>query len=81
MNKNFGYENMCLWTKIKDEKIQLPIRNEKNINNVNDVIEVNNVNKGLQPLVQNIDFDFMEIFIDELEKEKIGKLNNYLEIT
>ena len=81
MNKNFGYENMCLWTKIKEEKIQLPIKNEKNINKVTDVSEVNNVNKGLQPLVQNIDFDFMESFIEELEKEKIGKLNNYLEVT
>lgn len=28
-----------------------------------------------------IDFDFMENFIDELEKEKIEKLNNYLEVT
>lgn len=28
-----------------------------------------------------IDFDFMETFIEEIEKEKIEKLNNYLEIT
>jgi len=25
LNKKFGYENMCSWTKIKDTKIQLPI--------------------------------------------------------
>jgi len=28
-----------------------------------------------------IDFNFMENFIEELEKEKIEKLNNYLEVT
>ena len=28
-----------------------------------------------------IDFDFMESFIEELEKQKIEKLNNYLEVT
>lgn len=25
---NFGYENMCLWSKIKDDKIKLPIKDE-----------------------------------------------------
>lgn len=25
---NFGYENMCLWSKIKDNKIKLPIKDE-----------------------------------------------------
>lgn len=28
-----------------------------------------------------IDFDFMESFIEELETKRIGKLNNYLEVT
>gem|GEM_PF-5627532 len=31
--------------------------------------------------IYEIDFDFMEIFIEELEKEKINELNNYLQIT
>lgn len=29
LNKKFGYDNMCSWTKIKNEKIKLPIKNEK----------------------------------------------------
>ena len=29
INKKFGYENMCSWAKIKEEKIQLPIKNGK----------------------------------------------------
>lgn len=29
LNKKFGYENMCSWTKIKSRKIQLPTKNGK----------------------------------------------------
>lgn len=29
LNKKFGYENMCSWEKIKNEKIQLPTKNGK----------------------------------------------------
>ena len=29
LNKKFGYENMCSWSKIKSEKIQLPSKNGK----------------------------------------------------
>lgn len=29
INKKFGYENMCSWLKIKEEKIKLPIKNGK----------------------------------------------------
>lgn len=29
LNSKFGYENMCSWAKIKDEYIQLPIKNGK----------------------------------------------------
>jgi hypothetical protein len=29
LNKKFGYENMCSWTKVKSEKIQLPTKNNK----------------------------------------------------
>lgn len=54
INKKFGYENMCSWVKIKEEKIQLPIKNEE------------------------IDFDFMESFIAELEAERIKELETYL---
>lgn len=28
LNKKFGYQNMCSWTKIRNEKIQLPIKND-----------------------------------------------------
>ncbi|WP_298754471.1 restriction endonuclease subunit S [uncultured Arcobacter sp.] len=29
LNKEFGYENMCSWTKIKSKKIKLPTKNQK----------------------------------------------------
>lgn len=29
LNKKFGYENMCSWVKIQDEKIQLPVKDGK----------------------------------------------------
>ena len=29
LNKKFGYENMCSWSKIKSDKIQLPTKNGK----------------------------------------------------
>jgi hypothetical protein len=29
LNKKFGYDNMCSWTKIKENNIQLPIKNNK----------------------------------------------------
>jgi len=54
INKKFGYENMCSWAKIKNDKIQLPTKNNK------------------------IDFDFMESFIEELEAQRIKKLDAYL---
>jgi hypothetical protein len=54
LNKKFSYDNMCLWTKIKDEVIKIPVKND------------------------NLDFDFMEEFITEIEKYKINKLNEHL---
>ncbi|CAM3214838.1 restriction endonuclease subunit S [Streptobacillus felis] len=53
----FGYENMCSFEKIKDEKIKLPIKNNQ------------------------IDFEFMEKYIDELEALHIKKLEAYLVAT
>ena len=29
---NFGYENMCSWAKIKQEKISLPVKKDREIN-------------------------------------------------
>ena len=52
INKKFGYENMCTWGKIKETKIQLPIKHNE------------------------IDFEFMENFIDDLEKNYILNLEN-----
>jgi hypothetical protein len=57
LNKLFGYENMCSWTKIKNLEIQLPTKNNQ------------------------IDFDFMENFISELEIERINELEAYLTAT
>lgn len=57
LNKKFGYENMCSWEKVKQEKIQLPTKNNQ------------------------IDFDFMENFIAELEAERVAELEAYLSVS
>ncbi|MDE6442520.1 MAG: N-6 DNA methylase [Clostridia bacterium] len=57
LNKKFGYENMCSWEKIKNDKIQLPTKDGQ------------------------IDFDFMEDFINELEVRHIIMLEAYLSDT
>lgn len=62
----FGYENMCSWEKIKNFKIQLPLK-EKSLDFSNPCDNI-----------KNIDFDFMESFIRELEEERIRELNAYL---
>ncbi|AGL70674.1 restriction endonuclease subunit S [Helicobacter pylori] len=48
--KKFGYENMCSWAKIKNDKVILPLKPTANAQTLED-----------------IDFDFMEKFIAELE--------------
>ncbi|KAA6495710.1 restriction endonuclease subunit S [Helicobacter pylori] len=48
--KKFGYENMCSWVKIKNDKVILPLKPTAKIQTLED-----------------IDFDFMEKFIAELE--------------
>ena len=50
----FGYENMCSWQKIKNLKIQLPIKNDQ------------------------INLDFMEKFVTELEAQRSAELEAYL---
>ncbi|MEJ8581375.1 restriction endonuclease subunit S [Helicobacter pylori] len=48
--KKFGYENMCSWAKIKNDKVILPLKPTANTQTL-----------------ENIDFNFMEKFIAELE--------------
>ncbi len=48
--KKFGYENMCSWAKIKNDKVILPLKPTAKTQTLKD-----------------IDFDFMEKFIAELE--------------
>lgn len=50
----FGYENKAGWAKVKQEKIQLPIKDGE------------------------IDFDFIEEFISELETQRLASLSAYL---
>lgn len=55
LKTKFGYDNMCSWAKIKDDKIQLPINRDG-----------------------DIDFEFMESFVAELEAERVAELEAYL---
>ncbi|MDO7814679.1 restriction endonuclease subunit S [Helicobacter pylori] len=55
--KKFGYENMCSWVKIKNDKVILPLKPTANAQTL-----------------ENIDFDFMEKFIAELEQCRLAEL-------
>lgn len=57
LSREFGYENMCSWEKIKSKTIQLPQSNGE------------------------INFEFMESFIAELEAQRIAKLEVYLKVS
>ncbi|GAA8623877.1 restriction endonuclease subunit S [Helicobacter pylori] len=59
--KKFGYENMCSWAKIKNDKVILPLKPTANTQTLDD-----------------IDFDFMEKFIAELEQCRLAELQAYL---
>ncbi|WRB41700.1 restriction endonuclease subunit S [Helicobacter pylori] len=59
--KKFGYENMCSWAKIKNDKVILPLKPTANAQSLED-----------------IDFDFMEKFIAELEQCRLAELQAYL---
>ncbi|WRE83993.1 restriction endonuclease subunit S [Helicobacter pylori] len=62
--KKFGYENMCSWAKIKNDKVILPLKPTANAQTLED-----------------IDFDFMETFIAELEQCRLAELQAYLKAT
>ncbi|GAA8512954.1 restriction endonuclease subunit S [Helicobacter pylori] len=62
--KKFGYENMCSWAKIKNDKIILPLKPTANTQTLDD-----------------IDFNFMEKFIAELEQCRLAELEAYLKAT
>ncbi len=55
--KKFGYENMCSWAKIKNDKVILPLKPTAKTQTLKD-----------------IDFDFMEKFIAELEQCLLAEL-------
>lgn len=62
--KKFGYENMCSWAKIKNDKAILPLKPTAKTQTLED-----------------IDFDFMEKFIAELEQCRLAELQAYLKAT
>ncbi|WP_024950254.1 restriction endonuclease subunit S [Helicobacter pylori] len=62
--KKFGYENMCSWAKIKNDKVILPLKPTANAQTFKD-----------------IDFNFMEKFIAELEQCRLAELEAYLKAT
>ncbi|EMR59674.1 type I restriction modification DNA specificity domain protein [Helicobacter pylori CPY1662] len=55
--KKFGYENMCSWAKIKNDKVILPLKPTAKTQTLKD-----------------IDFNFMEKFIAELEQCRLAEL-------
>lgn len=65
--KKFGYENMCSWAKIKNDKVILPLKPTANTHNTQSL--------------EDIDFHFMEKFIAELEQCRLAELQAYLKAT
>lgn len=57
LHGRYEWTNKANWTKVKDEYISLPIKNEQ------------------------IDFEFMDTFIAELEAERIAELSAYLKVS
>ncbi|WP_120890686.1 restriction endonuclease subunit S [Helicobacter pylori] len=62
--KKFGYENMCSWAKIKNDKVILPLKPTAKTQTLKD-----------------IDFNFMEKFVAELEQCRLAELETYLKAT
>ncbi len=62
--KKFGYENMCSWAKIKNDKVILPLKPTAKTQTLDD-----------------IDFNFMEKFMAELEQCRLAELEAYLKAT
>ncbi|GAA8002925.1 restriction endonuclease subunit S [Helicobacter pylori] len=62
--KKFGYENMCSWAKIKNDKVILPLKPTANAQTLDD-IDFHFMEKFIAD--DDIDFHFMEKFIAELE--------------
>ncbi|WQV99203.1 restriction endonuclease subunit S [Helicobacter pylori] len=62
--KKFGYENMCSWAKIKNDKVIIPLKPTAKTQTLKD-----------------IDFNFMEKFIAELEQCRLAELQAYLKAT
>ncbi|AFI03496.1 type II restriction enzyme [Helicobacter cetorum MIT 00-7128] len=61
--KKFGYENMCSWAKIKNDKVILPLK-PSTLN-------------ATTPTLEDIDFNFMENFIAELEQHRLAELEQH----
>lgn len=66
LHNKYSWGNSISWKKIQDDIILLPLK-EKSLAFSNPCDNV-----------KNIDFDFMESFIRELEEERIRELNAYL---
>ena len=75
LTKNYSYSNARIPEKIKKEQILLPVKTDKNNNPIIDDTHFYH-NEGFIP-----DFEYMEKYISELEKERISELEKYLTVT
>ena len=82
----FGYEHKASWERVQNEKILLPIKSHTD----SDLLTHFQPNTETDfPLgksnpcdnIDEIDFDFMESFIRELEEERIRELSAYLTVS
>ena len=82
----FGYEHKASWERVQNEKILLPIKSHTDSELLTQFQPNTETDFPLgksNPCdnIDEIDFDFMESFIRELEEERIRKLSAYLTVS
>ncbi|MCQ2617418.1 restriction endonuclease subunit S [Helicobacter pylori] len=78
--KKFGYENMCSWAKIKNDKVILPLKPTAKTQTLKD-IDFHFMEKFIAELMEKFIAELEEKFIAELEEKFIAELEAYLKAT
>ncbi|WQS03411.1 restriction endonuclease subunit S [Helicobacter pylori] len=78
--KKFGYENMCSWAKIKNDKVILPLKPTANTQTIDD-IDFHFMEKFIAELEQCRLAELEQCRLAELEQCRLAELEAYLKAT
>ncbi|EEC23106.1 hypothetical protein HP9810_870g30 [Helicobacter pylori 98-10] len=78
--KKFGYENMCSWAKIKNDKVILPLKPTANTQTLKD-IDFHFMEKFIAELEQCRLAELEQCRLAELEQCRLAELEAYLKVT